>query len=332
MSGIVGHTMYAVLGLKAAEQRKLPLAAIARRNFASFIAGAYIGCDVQTMPEAVCADTGRECGFGTVPVEKSPFTGGAVKQFKLATPEGPMTARMVHERFYGRAHVVFGWTKKDESLHVPWDHLPDYFAAAIEDAFELFPPSERMIAYALGWIVHVVGDSLIKGIQPGIELNLLDGRYTTRNRPVQDLFTFHEIGIKELHLNWPALFNDMADAPVEPLQLHYMRCAKPQGHLAKLFTEGWRPGDEPTLRAVLAENRRWVRHHVGDVLDDMKLANGECNEATRKLVGLNYREMIEAAERANLRQTLWKISNEVVKMFDAVARRSPKLTSLQNSF
>lgn len=201
MSGLIGHSTYALLGLKAAEQRKLPLAAIAQRNVASFLAGAYIGCDVQTMPEAICVDTGRECGFGTVPVEKSPFTGGVVKQFRLATPEGPLPPRVVHERFYGRAHLVFGWTKKDNDLHVPWDHLADYFAAAMEDAFELFGPSERNIAYALGWVVHVVSDSLIKGIQPGVELSLIDGRYTARNRPVQDLFEFHEIGMKELHLN-----------------------------------------------------------------------------------------------------------------------------------
>lgn len=38
MSGLVGHSLYAVLGLKAAEQRRLPLAAVARRYFASYLA------------------------------------------------------------------------------------------------------------------------------------------------------------------------------------------------------------------------------------------------------------------------------------------------------
>ena len=328
MSGLVGHSMYAVLGLKAAAQRKLPSVAIAQRNLTSFLAGAYIGCDVQTMPEAICVDTGRECGYGTVPVEKSPFTGGAVKQFRLMTSNGPLTPRVVHERFYGRAHLAFGWTKKDNDLHVPWDHLADYFAAAMEDALDLFGPGERNIAYALGWIVHVVSDSLIKGIQPGIELNLIDGRYTARNRPAQDLFEFHEIGIKELQLNWPTLFNDMADTPVEALQCHYMRCAKPQGKLAELFTEGWRPEDEPTLRAVLAENRRWLRHHAADVLEDVKLVNGECKASTRELVGLSYREMIQAAEKAGLRRVLWSIGEEIASMLEAVMHRSPKLAAL----
>ena len=328
MSGIVGHSMYAVLGLKAAAQRKLPLAGVAQRHFASYLAGAYIGSDIQVMPEAICVDTGREVGFGTVPVEKSPITGGPVRQFKLTTPDGLITAHQAHERFYGRSHLVFGWTKKDETLRVPWDHLPDYFGAVMEDAFELFGPGERPIAYALGWIVHVVSDSLIKGIQPGIELNLVDGRYTPRNRPVQDLVTFHEIGIKEFRLNWPAMFSDMANTPVEPLQLHYMRCAKPQGHLGKLFTDGWQPGSEPTLRAVLAENRRYVRHHADDVLEDMKLTKGECKESTRRLVGLNYAEMSETANRANFRHTLWKIGDEIATMFEAVSHRSPGLAAL----
>ncbi len=328
MSGIVGHTMYAVLGLKAATQRNLPLAAIARRHFASFAAGAYIGSDIQVMPEAICVDTGREVGFGTVPVEKSPITGGPVRQFKLATPDGPITAHQAHERFYGRAHLVFGWTKKDEALRVPWDHLPDYFAAVMDDAAELFGPGERPIAYALGWIVHVVSDSLIKGVQPGIVLNLIDGRYTPRNRPVQDLFTFHEIGLKEFHLNWPAIFSDLADTPVEPLQCHYMRCARPQGNLARLFTEGWQQESETTLRAVLAENRRWVRQHALDVLNDMQLTNNECQESTRQLVGLNYAEMIAAAEKAGMRQVLWQMGNEIAAMFEAVSQRSKTLATL----
>lgn len=328
MSGIVGHSLYAVLGLKAATQRKLPLAAVAARHFDSFLAGAYIGSDVQTMPEAVCVDTGREVGYGTVPVEKSPFTGGPVRQFKLATPEGPLTPRQVHERFYGRAHLVFGWTKQDATLRVPWDHLPEYFAAVLDDALPLFGAGERQLAYALGWIVHVVGDSLIKGMQPGVELNLLDGRYTPRNRPVQDLVSYHEIGVQEFHLDWSGMLMDMAATPVEPLQLHYMRCTRSQGALSQLFPDAWQPGAEPTLRAVLAENRRWVKQHALDVLDDMKLVNGDCNAAQRERSGLHYQEMVEAADRGGFRDALWKIGNETAVMFEAVTHRSRALAAL----
>ncbi len=178
MSGIIGHSMYALLGLKAAAQRKLPFAPIAQRHIASYLAGAYIGCDIQTMPEAICVDTGREVGYGTVPLTKSPLTGGAVKPWKLKVADREYTPREIHELFYGRAHLVFGWSKTDRENTVPWDHLPDYFADVIEDTFSFFGPSERSLAYVFGWMAHVVSDSLIKSIQPGIDLHLLDGKYT----------------------------------------------------------------------------------------------------------------------------------------------------------
>lgn len=329
MSGIVGHSMYALLGLKAAALRNLPLVRLAERHRANYLAGAYLGCDIQTMPEAVCVDTGREVGYGTVPLEKSPITGGAVRQFRLSTPSGPLTPREVHERFYGRAHLLFGFTQIDAGLHVPWDHLPDYFAAVFDDAFTLFGTGERQLAYALGWIAHVVSDSLIKGIQPGVALQLIDGRYTARNRPVQDLFAYHEVGIKEMKLDWSAMFSEMADTPVERLQRHYMRCAKAQGHLGGLFAFGWQAEVEPTLVAVLTENRRWLRHHADDVLADMKLINGQCNDRIHDLVGMTYNEMIEAANKAELWQTLVQIGDEIATMFEAVVHRCERLARLE---
>ena len=158
MSGIIGHTLYAELALREAVQQKHRWAGVMQAHRASFHAGAYIGSDIQVMPEAVCVDTGKEVGFGTVPLERSPITGGAVRQFRLVTPDGPLTATRVHERFYGRAHLVFGWTQAEKELRVPWDHLPEYFAAVIAD---LDSKVERALAYTLGWIVHVVGDSLL---------------------------------------------------------------------------------------------------------------------------------------------------------------------------
>ena len=48
MSGTIGHTMYAMLGAKAATQRRLAIGAIIRRHWPSYLAGSYLGCDVQT--------------------------------------------------------------------------------------------------------------------------------------------------------------------------------------------------------------------------------------------------------------------------------------------
>jgi len=191
MSGIIGHTMYAILGGKAAEHRKLPIVPLIYRHYATYLCGAYLGCDIQTMPEVVCVDTGKEVGYGTAPLEKNPLTGGAVRPWTLKFDGREYRPREIHRTFYGRSHLVFGWDKAERVHTVPWDHLADYCAAVADDAVELFGPGERQLAYLFGWMAHIVGDSLIKSVQPGIELDLLDGKYTPRNRPIQDLVTFH---------------------------------------------------------------------------------------------------------------------------------------------
>lgn len=333
MSGIIGHSMYAVLGWKAAAQRGLPVAPIAGRHFASYLAGAYLGSDIQTMPQAVCVDTGREVGYGTVPMDRSPVTGGPVRDWKLRFEGREYTPREIHSLFYGRAHLVFGWSQEEREHAVPWDHLPDYFADVIADAREFFGPGERTLAYLLGWVVHVVSDSLIKSVREGIDLHLLDGKYTPRNRPIQDLVTFHEIGVKELGFDWPALLADLAATPVEPVQLHYMRVGERRGRLGRSFANGWAPERAALLNAVLIENRRWVGIHAKHVLADMKLVPGkdgqpDCNEAIRKGVGLNYAQMVKLTEQANFRHALWQMGEAVADLFAATVQRSPSLAAL----
>ncbi|WP_414661742.1 hypothetical protein [Horticoccus sp. 23ND18S-11] len=333
MSGIVGHTLYAVLGAKAASHRHLGLAAIATRNFPSFLAGAYLGSDIQVMPEAVCVDTGREVGFGTVPLGKSPITGGAVRPWTLKHGGREYRPMEIHERFYGRSHVVFGWPRAERANAVPWERLDEYCAAVLEDTLEFHGPSERAIAYVLGWMVHVVSDSLIKSQRAGLELHLLDGKYTPRNRPIQDLVSFHEIGIKEFKLNWPALLADLAATPVEPVQSHYMRVGEKRGRLAAAFPELWAPAEAPLLAAVLAENRRWCGPHARDELKAMELVSGpdgrpDCNPELRRSVGLSYDQMVELAEKAHYRRALGYIGDVIADLMEAIGRRSPRLARL----
>ena len=61
-------------------------------------------------------------------------------------------------------------------------------------------PSLVYMMTAIG-LAHVVGDSLIKSEQPGIELFLLNGKYTPQNRPIQDLYAFHVVGRQEMGLD-----------------------------------------------------------------------------------------------------------------------------------
>lgn len=333
MSGLIGHAMYAVLGAKAAAKRKLPVVSLISRHWSSYLAGAYLGCDVQTMPEAICVDTGQEVGYGTAPLEKSPLTGGAIRPYYLEFEGRKYRPNQIHETFYGRAHLTFGWKRADQDLTVPWQHLSEYCAAVVDDTFALFGPARRPLAHVFGWMVHLVGDGLIKSIWPGVELHLLDGKYTPRNRPVQDLVTYHEVGRKELRLDWPALLADLAESPVEPVQPHYMRVGQPRGRLGRDFPDGWAPGLSGLLQAVLVENRRYLKRYKDQVVDDLKLTRQgdgwRCREElVRATGGLSYPQMVEAADRARFRKALWQIAEAVADLFAEVSFLVPELRDL----
>lgn len=323
MSGIVGHTTYAILSLREALRRKLRTAPLATRHFSSFLAGAYLGSDIQTLPSVVCTATREEAGYGGIPYLDCP--GGLSSPWMLSFEGRKYRPQRIHELYYGRSHLVFGWSKSDSSLRIAWDQLARYFAACVEDCLTFHGPSERAVAYTLGWTVHVVSDSLIKSFQPGVELKLLDGTYTPRNRPIQDLYAFHEIGIKELKLDWPSTLADIAATPVEPIQAHYMRVAPARGQLASQFAEGWAGDQNALLMAVLRENRRWARQHFHDELFEMHLGSGPNGEPTAKpsiveKTGLSFVDMMEAARAAGLRKQIDLIASEAASMIEAVER------------
>jgi len=333
MSGIVGHMMYAVLGGKVAEQRKLPIAPIINRHYASYLAGAYLGCDVQTLPAAICLDSGQEIGYGSQVFEKSPITGGEVKPWTLKFQGKEYTPKDIHTMFYGRTHLVFGWRGDDQQHTVPWDHLADYLGNIVGDALEFYSPGERQLAYIFGWATHIVGDSLIKSIQPGIDLHLLNGKYTPQNRPIQDLITFHEIGRIELGMNWRNLMHDLAETPVESVQAHYMRLTRPRGRLAHDFPNAWKPEHEQLLLKVLAENRRYQKIRNGRLIKEFQLtktkAGWKCDEElSRRTGGLTYPEMLAAADKANFRHAMWQMGEAVGDLLEQIVERQEELQNL----
>ncbi len=218
---------------------------------------------------------------------------------------------------------------------VPWDHLADYAAMTFQDALDLYPPGESKLAYLCGWLVHIVGDSLIKSIRPGLTMKLLDGLYTPRNRPVQDLVTYHEIGRKELGLDWPKLLRELAAAPIESVQLHAMRVTKPRGSLAANFTNAWSPEDEGLTTFVCQENRRYLRKYVERLLPEYKLTQvddaWQCDaELSRQSGGLSYAQMVQEAQQADLRKTISQIADEASSFLDRIAAQVSALASLKD--
>jgi hypothetical protein len=255
-----------------------------------------------------------------------------VRPWKLAFAGCDYTARDIHRLFYGRSHLVFGWSAEERHLQEPWDHLGEYFGCAAADARTIFGPGERPLAYLFGTLAHIVGDSLIKSVQPGLTLHLLDGKYTPRNRPIQDLVTFHEVGRKELKLDWPKLLRDLAAAPVEPLQAHTMRVGGARGELGRRFREGWRPDLAPLLNVVMSENRRYLKALIPGWLKELELertAGGlDCSETMRAASGLHYAGMVALAEKAGFRHALWQIGEAVADLFGVVVEMQPLLGNL----
>ena len=337
MSGIIGHTTYAILAMKAARARNLPVAALMERHLSSYLAGSYLGCDVQTMPAAICVDTGEGVGHGPAPIDKSPITGGEVQPFKLKFGNQEIAPRTIHDTFYGRAHLILGWKKEDQNLKIPLSKMLNYVADAAGDAIEMYGPGERPLAYVMGWFTHVASDGLIKSVIDGINLQLLDGKYTAKNRPIQDLISFNEIGIDELGLNWPALLDDLATSPIEPVQLHYMRSAERRGRLGAHFEDGWMPEYEDLVRMVLAENRRYQRVRNPRLIEQLSLkeaANGEmtCDpELSRITGGMTWSAIKKAAEEASFRHALWQMGEIIADFFEKITNRVGKLQDLPES-
>lgn len=334
MSGLIGHTTYAMLAAKAAAERQLPVVPIIEQNYASYLAGSYLGSDIQTLPEAICVDTGEEVGYGTVPLEKSPVTGGAVRPWKIELDGKSYRPRDIHSLFYGRAHIVFGWRGEDKRHAIAWDDIPDYISSVVGDAIELFGPGRRQLAYIFGWATHVIGDSLIKSVHPGLHLHLINGKYTPQNRPIQDLVTFHEVGVGELGLDWASLLHDLAQTPVEPVQLHYMRCRDKRGRLGSHFPDGWVPDKEKLLQIVLEKNREYEAKRTSGIIRDLALTkdkNGilNCsNKLSDQTGGLSYQEMIEAADKADFRHTLWEIGEAIADLFENVVELQEHLQEM----
>lgn len=336
MSGIVGHTLYAILAGQKAVARKMPVSGLIHRHFGSYLSGSYLGSDIQTLPEAICVDTGKPVGYGTVPLHQSPITGGAVRLWTLEHQGHSYRPRDISNLFYGRSHLVFGWHGEQVRHVLPWDHLHDYVAVVCEDMIMQYGKGERKLAYIFGWLAHIAGDCLIKSIQPGIDLQLLDGKYTRANRPVQDLISVHEIGINELGLDWKKVFASVARAPVEMAQLHYMRVGRPGGILGQMYPAAWEPEHEGLLRKVLKQNRSYQKIRNQRLLKRYQLhtVDGEleCDAGLSQIAqNLSYPQMVAVARDAEFRHHVDQIAEIICELFEQVFQLSTALAPYRSA-
>jgi phage terminase large subunit GpA-like protein len=125
----------------------------------------------------------------------------------------------------------------------------------------------------------------------------------------------------------------MAETPVEPVQLHYMRVGERRGHLGEFWRDGWQPEQRPLLNVVLSENRRYLRTHCRHVLKELELrqvdGRWECSDAMRQTTGgLSYAQMLDAAEKSGFRQMLLQLAETTADMFAKVIGGVPDLKGL----
>ena len=330
MSGIIGHMTYAMLGHKAIAKRNLAVARLIQHYQDSYLAGSYLGADIMTLPGGVCPKCNEEFGYGGSAPEKCPDDGTAIVPYQLMFDGLSYTPNDIHQMFYGRTHLVFGWNANQKEYILKWSQLTDYFVAVVADTIEFYPENRRGGAYVLGWISHIIGDALIKSVQPGLNLYLLNGTYTPQNRPIQDLFSFHEVGRKELELNWSNLMFNLVETPVEPIQAHFMRLTQPKGQLGAQVPEAWAPEYQQLLHIVMTENRRYQRVRNNRLLRQMEicrtLQEWMCdNELSRITGGLSYQQMIKMAKDANFRAALSQIGETISVFFEEIAKRVPIL-------
>ena len=326
MSGIIGHITYAFLGLQEARKRGLPDVALIERHFPSYLAGTYLAADIMTLPGGVCPKCNGEYGYSSSRPDTCPRDGVSIQPYFLEHEGKKYLPKEILQLFYGRTHLLFGWHAEEEKhLILRKDNLPQYFNACLADADEFYAPKERVRAYTLGWIAHVVSDAMIKSVQPGLALYLLNGTYPPENRPIQDLYSFHEVGRKEFGIDWEKLLYDLAETPVEAIQGHFMRLSSVRGQLAEQFPDGWVPQQQGLLLKIMKENRRYQRIYNAEILQEMELHQGsnglECNaELSRKANGATWQEMLRMCNESNFRAALDQIGNSIADLFQQITK------------
>ena len=150
----------------------MSLAQLASRHLSSYLCGAYLGgMSAPCRPLFVWIPIHR---WATVPNGwRKAVTGGRVKQWTLSIGAGNLRrAKFAASYVVVPTLPLAGWLMID-----CWRCLGRGCQNTLPRCCrmrELHGPSERRLAYALGWMTHVIGDGLIKSVAPGLDLNLLD--------------------------------------------------------------------------------------------------------------------------------------------------------------
>jgi len=219
------HVTYAVLGAQAATARRLPVAPLLRRHWASYLCGAYLGCDIQTFPKQCVWTRAAKSGTAWCRWPESPHR-----------RRGPAMEALLDGREYTRVTST-GCFTGDRT----WSLAGARRNSTCRNPGTIWPITSRARPLTRGpalaranvrWPIsshaRARGRRQSHQVRPRRpEAAFTRRQYTPRNRPIQDLITFHEVGRKELNLNWARPAGGSRWLPaVESLQPHTMRVAR----------------------------------------------------------------------------------------------------------
>ena len=109
MSGIIGHLTYAILGRQAILEKAPQTAKLIDKHFYSYLAGAYFGADIMTLPGGRCTACGGEYGYGGNHPDRCPEDHIPLHPYTLTFEGVSYSPQRIHRMFYGRSHLLFGW-------------------------------------------------------------------------------------------------------------------------------------------------------------------------------------------------------------------------------
>jgi len=211
MSGSVLHRFIA--DLTAAHVIRtlghLPVAGYLARHPEALRAGSYEGSDLQNMPLAICRDCGHAAGLeylgGTVP---RCACGGAWRPYVFQVDGEVWDHVRVAKRFYGLTHVVFANDAAHGRSNRTWEQMQWIVANVLRDAERgsyagpcTAPRPEHVggaVAFAAGWLSHIVSDSWMKDAVPNAcAVQLPDGTKKSVGVILPSTLTFNT-GVPEI--------------------------------------------------------------------------------------------------------------------------------------
>lgn len=272
MSGSVGHQFIAaVTALTLRGHADLPVAGPVVRCPEHARTGAYLGADIQIMPDYVCGRCGALWGIVRPDFRCTCGTPAAqLQRFTFEHDGREWGRRSVQQVFYGRTHACLANDAPGSDRdNLPWAELPKLAGHMLQVASRrpshlanaTYPATnEEAVSWVVGWVSHIVQDNVVKDtVDLGVEYDILDGKYGPQTRVAYEwliLTSFsYDLGLDPAGL----LYTDTSHGD-NGLLTHYLMVEQPSAYASLGMDGRWpaRPEQRSLAEAVQRENRRYI--------------------------------------------------------------------------